>query len=636
MSDPITKISYTSDGTTTEYDVPFVYLSRGFVKVYINGFATTLFTWLTPTRIKLKRSPDAKSTILIQRETQLEPMVVFKDATNLTATDLNMLTNQALHLIQEGHNHITTLEMTGLANNEEFVLPPLDALSVLGILQGRISALELESGLNDRIDLIDASDNNLIDRMSIAEDSIDSLVTQIGSLAYSPYDAETTYALNDVISFEGKLYKSLQADNLGNAPDELESTYWLKISDAADLGAAINYEAATRLSDVGALAYQDAQLQATFDKLSEAALNNLDSLNKIDAKSSARYASTVDAIATETNARVTAVETLSTSLNDATTSIQTIAETTDGINAKYTVKIDANGYVVGYGLIANAAKDNNPPDSSFIIKADKFAFGYPGYQGAYPFQIGVVDGVSRVGVNGELLVDGTIGANKIKTEELEVGTNILLKPGAWIGYNQLTDTPNTTYIDANGIYTGTLTANQVNVWNSIQSAYPSYIAGIQGWKIDKYGQSEFQNIKARGDIEATSLKADTAMVGSANIQDLAVDTLKIADNAVSIPTSYVGGNNMSTSVIDSSIKKALVIVSCYSYCNSYNGSYSINIYRSGTLILTQTIQGFGQYPLYTGHCVVDNISGSNTYYTVSFSGGSVYGNITVTVMGLKK
>lgn len=64
-------------------------------------------------------------------------------------------------------------------------------------------------------------------------------------------------------------------------------------------------------------------------------------------------------------------DTLSTTVDDNTASIQTNATSIDGINAKYTVKIDNNGYVTGYGLISS--DNNGTPTSEFMIVADKFS-----------------------------------------------------------------------------------------------------------------------------------------------------------------------------------------------------------------------------------------------------------------------
>lgn len=54
---------------------------------------------------------------------------------------------------------------------------------------------------------------------------------------------------------------------------------------------------------------------------------------------------------------------------------QTRADADGNIMGKYSVKIDANGYVSGFGLISTA--NNDVPFSDFTIRADRFAIGSP-------------------------------------------------------------------------------------------------------------------------------------------------------------------------------------------------------------------------------------------------------------------
>jgi len=55
------------------------------------------------------------------------------------------------------------------------------------------------------------------------------------------------------------------------------------------------------------------------------------------------------------------------------------------------------------------------------------------------------------------------------------------------------------------------------------------VPGSVGWKINKDGTAEFLSIIARGDIEATRIKADVVNV---------INTLMLQDQAVTIPTAY--------------------------------------------------------------------------------------------------
>lgn len=79
--------------------------------------------------------------------------------------------------------------------------------------------------------------------------------------------------------------------------------------------------------------------------------------------------------ATEDEALAESIDTLSSTLGGQTSTIQTIQSTVNGNQAKYTVKIDNNGHVSGFGLLSES--NNGTPTSAFIIRADKFAIVDP-------------------------------------------------------------------------------------------------------------------------------------------------------------------------------------------------------------------------------------------------------------------
>lgn len=98
-----------------------------------------------------------------------------------------------------------------------------------------------------------------------------------------------------------------------------------------------------------------------------------------------------------------------------TVQITQISEVTDGLNARWGVSIDGNGQVIGLIRL-----DGNETGSTFTVVADKFLVAHPTSSGEVirAFIIGQVNGVSTVGINGALLVDGTVFARHINTNTL--------------------------------------------------------------------------------------------------------------------------------------------------------------------------------------------------------------------------
>lgn len=80
-------------------------------------------------------------------------------------------------------------------------------------------------------------------------------------------------------------------------------------------------------------------------------------------------------------------------------SLSITAETLNGLQSQYTVKIDNNGYVSGFGLASDAS--NGVPTSEFLVVADRFAIAQPngGVGATYPFIVTTVNGIPRVSMN---------------------------------------------------------------------------------------------------------------------------------------------------------------------------------------------------------------------------------------------
>jgi possible phage associated protein len=122
-----------------------------------------------------------------------------------------------------------------------------------------------------------------------------------------------------------------------------------------------------------------------------------------------------------------------------TAAVQAHARSINGLEAQYTVKVDVNGKVAGYGL-ATTPK-NGTPESKFIVNADRFGVGAVGKADIFPFTVDTQK--NRVGVNGELVVNG-----KAIIDNLNAGTI----HGDKIAANTL---------NANRIRAGSVTAREI-------------------------------------------------------------------------------------------------------------------------------------------------------------------------------
>lgn len=108
------------------------------------------------------------------------------------------------------------------------------------------------------------------------------------------------------------------------------------------------------------------------------------------------------------------IETVESQAAGNSAAITTIQESINGIEARWGIAIDLNGRVVGLVQL-----DGSASGSTFTVVADKFIIAHPTDSGQLmtPFVVGMVNGVSTVGINGNLVVDGSILAR-----HLNVGT----------------------------------------------------------------------------------------------------------------------------------------------------------------------------------------------------------------------
>lgn len=165
--------------------------------------------------------------------------------------------------------------------------------------------------------------------------------------------------------------------------------------------------------------------------------------------------------------------------------VQTHARSINGLEAQYTVKVDVNGKVAGYGL-ATTPK-NGTPESKFIVNADRFGIGAPGKADVFPFTVDTQQ--NRVGVNGELVVNGKAIVDKLNAGDIH-GDKI---------------TANT--LNANRLKAGSITAREIGV--DKLSAISANMGDIRGGRMD-LGNGRFV-VENNGEVSLSSSNGQVGM-----------------------------------------------------------------------------------------------------------------------------
>lgn len=167
---------------------------------------------------------------------------------------------------------------------------------------------------------------------------------------------------------------------LGKIDDYIQSSWlWVKLGERIDVlempewfqgkfGAAIQTEVVQRQSGDTALAQQITTAVTN--------INNNIALVRDEIK-------TVSDLAGATASKVTTLQTEVAGVKATAQQSLTLSQTIDGqIKGAWTVKFDANGYVAGAGL--GLEGKNGTMQSSFYVRADKFAIGNPEFPGVTP------------------------------------------------------------------------------------------------------------------------------------------------------------------------------------------------------------------------------------------------------------
>lgn len=108
---------YTADGNSDLYNITFDYLSRNFIKVYVDRVLDENVEFITDTQIKTSTVPPVGAEVTITRETPLDREVDFRNTSLLNSSTLNADSIQMLHIVQEAYDRLTNLmsinEMSG-------------------------------------------------------------------------------------------------------------------------------------------------------------------------------------------------------------------------------------------------------------------------------------------------------------------------------------------------------------------------------------------------------------------------------------------------------------------------------------------------------------------------------------------
>lgn len=363
-----------------------------------------------------------------------------------------------------------------------------DPAYLLQLLQGQLSTSQLNSSLNNRINLIDASSSVVgsvayqVSQEAVArasailaeastratEDS--ALQTQINTLsAASSGDFQELIAALQEEQTARIAGDTAEATSRETLATQMRGTY--AGTDITQITSGLMF------SERQARSSADSALSTSITGLSSTVTNNYNTLNAALQTESTTRATAVNSLSTQITTLQSTVTNNNSTLNAAIQSEATTRASVDGgLLAQYTIKADVNGYVSGFGLASTS--NNAAPTSEFQVRADVFKIASPSGPGivpASPFIVRTtpttIGGVSvpvGVYIQDAFIANGTINNAKIANAAID-NAKIANLDAAKI----TTGLINADRLDASVItakvlevasakITGQLTANQIN------------------------------------------------------------------------------------------------------------------------------------------------------------------------------
>ena len=265
--------------------------------------------------------------------------------------------------------------------------------------------------------------------------------------------------------------------------------------------------------------------------------------------------------------------------------VSTADDVTD-LEAQYTVKIDANGAVAGFGL-ASTSTSLGTNESEFYVNADRFAIMRGGSDTTAATAPFVVQATATT-LNGVAVPAGVYMADAFIKNGAIVNAKIA---------NAAIDNAKIASLAAEKITSGKINTSRLEIDGATLTS--SIINGVATLVVNELNA----NVLTSGVLNTSRINLDDATItsdddGQIIIKDLGVDTLKIAGNAVTIPTSAYSAsqviNTTAQTVTWTSTGAPTFIAASWTQDGSGSqGGYSgdVEIRYGSTVLWSQTFPG---------------------------------------------
>src|SRR6056300_233251 len=225
----LAQVTYTGNGSTTQYSIPFEFIDSTHVKAFIDGVVTSAFT-ISSSTLTFTTAPANASTIRIERQTPTDARLIdFTDGSVLTEQDLDKSADQNFYIAQEITDD--SASKLGLDTDDKYnannkiiknVADPVDNTDAVNkqFISTNLPNITTVAGISSDVTTVANNDANIT---AVANDA-----TDIGTVALNMPSVTTVATnINDVIKVADDLNEAISevetvANDLNEATSEIE------------------------------------------------------------------------------------------------------------------------------------------------------------------------------------------------------------------------------------------------------------------------------------------------------------------------------------------------------------------------------------------------------------------------------
>ncbi|WP_078517560.1 phage tail fiber protein [Xanthomonas axonopodis] len=460
-------VAYTYEGGPRRFTCTFPRLKPEHVRVLVGdpkSPRTVLGKWINSTTVEIPDQSEYLTTpysVLLRRITPFaEQAILFQDAATLPADQLNTAIRQLLFVQQEVAEFgvgTGSVPGSGLPGNGGGNLPDIQTIvdqvvqsPAYQILQERIPEIDANAELimqellrsNEFFDTKRDYGDRISEastRLALIEDGDKVTAEQITTLLARMVRNETDVAASfDQVNRAIATETEARVEAITDMHAQITSETGTLVAQAVDSVEVVVNKVESRVTtNEGRLAAHGESIAATNESLKVVA-NDAQASTEWRQLFAAQYGpagATGASVAAAVKQQIDAKATPDEARSIANTSVTAFANGTfAALQQSYTAYVGANDakWSGTWSLRINGGDPNNPVvagialsaypgGSDFVVQSDRFAITTPtaGYGARkFPFVVGTVGGLSTVGITGQLLVDGSITANKLTVNSL--------------------------------------------------------------------------------------------------------------------------------------------------------------------------------------------------------------------------